>query len=57
MNKYCVSVFGGLLAMGSAAQAEWHRYETQHFIIYSEAGEKGATDRAGQFLPAGAPQV
>jgi tetratricopeptide (TPR) repeat protein len=33
-------------AFSSAVHAEWRRYETAHFIIYSEAGDKKATKRA-----------
>lgn len=40
-------VIGGMLAwMGSSAHAEWRRYETAHFLIYSQAGDKKATERA-----------
>ena len=47
MNKFLSCVIGGtLIAVGSSAHAEWRRYETQHFIIYSEAGDAKATDRA-----------
>ena len=35
-----------LLSAATGAQAEWRRYETQHFIIYSEAGDAKATERA-----------
>jgi len=29
-----------LLASASAAQSEWRRFETQHFIVYSESNDK-----------------
>ena len=35
-----------LLGMASAAHAEWRRFETAHFIIYSESNEEKATQFA-----------
>jgi len=34
----CVSI-----ALASGAHAEWRRYETAHFIIYSKSGDERAT--------------
>ena len=39
-------VGAAILCAGTSANAEWRRYETQHFIIYSEAGDAKATERA-----------
>lgn len=35
-----------LLCTASAAQAEWRRFETQHFIIYSESNDKRVNELA-----------
>jgi hypothetical protein len=42
--KRLVSIAAGfaLMGLGSAARAEWSRFETAHFIIYSEGSEKRA---------------
>ena len=38
------AVIAATLALApAAAQAEWRRYETAHFIVYSEQGSKEAT--------------
>jgi tetratricopeptide (TPR) repeat protein len=36
----------GLLCAASSAQAQWRRFETQHFIIYSESNDKRVTELA-----------
>lgn len=46
MHAFKLIVGMGILLGGTSAQAEWRRYETQHFIIYSEAGDAKATERA-----------
>ena len=35
-----------LLASASAAQSEWRRFETQHFIVYSESSDKRVDELA-----------
>lgn len=37
---------GCLLSVGSTAQAEWRRFETAHFVIYSESSDKQVTELA-----------
>jgi tetratricopeptide (TPR) repeat protein len=44
MLKHLFTAAAVLFALVPAtARAEWRKYETAHFIIYSEAGEKGVT--------------
>ena len=47
MLRHVLIAAGVLLGLvPAAARAEWRKYETAHFIIYSEAGEKAATGLA-----------
>ena len=38
--RFMTFVTVALLCSASAAQAEWRRFETQHFVIYSESNDK-----------------
>ena len=46
-NLVAVIVGGALLCAASSAGAEWRRFETEHFIIYSESNDKRVNELAG----------
>jgi hypothetical protein len=46
MQAYKAFIAVGLMCSASNAEAEWRRFETQHFIIYSESNDKRVTELA-----------
>src|SRR5215207_1284578 len=46
VHKAWISLSLCLLSFGTAAQAEWRRFETAHFVIYSESNDKQVTELA-----------
>jgi tetratricopeptide (TPR) repeat protein len=46
VRKAGISLGLCLLSFGTAAQAEWRRFETAHFVIYSESNDKQVTELA-----------